>query len=80
MLAPLHRFFDRLFHGHHAAHPPVILRAQDRAIAERRGIPDALLDKLPPPGERHGDRHDARDPVSRYFVAVPDPHDHAGRR
>jgi hypothetical protein len=80
MLAPLHRFFDRLFHGHHAAHPPVVPPAQNRAIAERRGIPDALLDKLPPLEERHGDQHDARDRGGRHFVAGPDTHDHAGRR
>lgn len=80
MLAPLHRFFDRLFHGHHTAHPPVVLPAQVPAIPQRPGIPDALLDKLPPVEERHGDQHYARDPVSGHFVAVPDSHEHAGHR
>jgi hypothetical protein len=77
MLAPLHRFFDRLFHGHHAAQPPVVLSTEAPSIPDRRGIPDALLDKIPPAEERHGDQLYARDPVSHRFVEMPAPHDHA---
>ncbi len=64
MLAPLHRFFDRLFHGRHAADPPVLQPMQVPATPERRGIPDALLDKLPPAGERDSDQYYVRDPFS----------------
>jgi hypothetical protein len=80
MLATLHRFFDRLFHGHHTAHPPIVPPDDGAEVLLRPGIPDAFLDKLPPAEERGGDRHYTRDPVSHHFSEAADPHAHAESR
>jgi hypothetical protein len=80
MLAPLHRFFDRLFHGHHTAHLPLTPPDDGRDVPVRSGIPDAYLDKLPPAEERVGERHYTRDSVSHHFVETADLHNHADHR
>jgi hypothetical protein len=73
MPSKLHRLMAHLFHGHHGPHP-IIVPAPEAALPPRRGIPDGLIDKLPPPDERLCDHHYTRDPLTHHFVQVPDPH------
>jgi hypothetical protein len=75
MLATLHRFFDHLFHGQHAAHPRLMPPGDGDAVPVRPGFPDAYHDKLPPAEERHGDQHYTLDPVSHHFVETPASHE-----
>jgi len=71
MSGTFHRLMARLFHGHHGSHR-IIVPGHGAELTPLRGIPDGLLDKLPPPDERPCDRHYSRDPITHRFVETPD--------
>ncbi len=69
----LHRLMIRLFHGHHGSRR-IVVPGHGADLPPRQGIPDGLLDKLPPADERTCDSYYSRDPISHRFVQTPDPH------
>ncbi len=71
MLTPLHRLVTHLIHRYGDAHPHQALPTP------HRGIPDAYMEKLPPPDERTPAGYSTRDPRTRQFSGTRAPQDHA---